>query len=64
MTKYTSFDNPKPEIEQDRLYGVMALDSWSKKPRLWLSNATSFPFSSGFQTDGHSNLTIWEERAQ
>ncbi|MBA4388967.1 MAG: hypothetical protein C0404_13380 [Verrucomicrobia bacterium] len=37
VTKLTSLANPKEECHIDVHEGLMALDSWSAKPRLWLS---------------------------
>jgi DNA-binding beta-propeller fold protein YncE len=49
ITKLTSLADPKKELHQDGLGGMMALDSWSAKPRFWFG--------------GHS-VTIWEERGR
>jgi hypothetical protein len=47
VIKLASLGDPKRVFHQDGLGGMMALDSWSAKPRLWFG--------------GHS-VTIWEER--
>jgi hypothetical protein len=42
ITKFNSFDDPREVFHFDGTYaGLMALDSWSKRPRLWLAQGRS-----------------------
>ena len=40
ISKLTSYDNPTVEFSIDCPAGLMALDSWTAKPRLWLYGTT------------------------
>ncbi len=65
MTKLISMDNPKEAFHLDGVSGLMALDSWSSKPRLWFSGALGQRIghaeSTGTKLLGSGSVTIWEE---
>ena len=62
VTKLASFANPEEQFHFDGLMGMIALDSWSAKPRLWAAGAPygRSPLSQGYR--GPAHLTVWEER--
>jgi hypothetical protein len=64
VTKLESFENPKPVFHFDGLMGMIALDSWSEKPRLWAAGAPygRSPLSKGYS--GPAHLTVWEEQGE
>jgi hypothetical protein len=72
VTKLSSFDNPKREYHVDGLMGMMALDSWSERPRLWLSGMQigssriirKLGYLSLESYKGSGSVTIWEEQGK
>jgi hypothetical protein len=64
ITKYTSFDNTKEEYHVDNIgAAVMAVDSWSAKPRIWAAGSRIWVNTAGVGADG-PGLRIYEERAK
>ena len=63
LTKFASFDNPAEVFHQDGFYGLMVIDSWGPKPRLWITGAraTKGTSADGFYVSGNMSLTAWEE---
>jgi len=60
ITKLASSENPKEEFHWDAFPAMMALDSWSAKPRLWLGDGR---YPRGYKgIKGPASLSIWEER--
>ncbi len=62
VTKLESFENPREVFHFDGLMGMMALDSWSAKPRLW---SCGTPYGRSYLSKGYAgpeHLTVWEER--
>jgi hypothetical protein len=66
VTKLASFADPREELHFDGVTGMMALDSWSEKPRLWFSGFTDGRFVAAMFKDykGPNSVTIWEERGK
>ncbi len=61
LTKFNSFEDPREAYHIDGLTGsAFALDSWSRKPRLWLAGQSSSVSTAGAHGSGPS-VTIWEE---
>ncbi len=64
LTKFLSFDDPRKDFEQD---GVVAaaftLDSWTKRPRLWLAGEETWAHGGGVGSKG-SSVCIWEEEGK
>ncbi len=63
--KLRSLENPEVVAEVIGPYGMMALDSWSTKPRLWFTNTT--PHDMGLLGDSDeigNNISVWEERGK
>ncbi len=58
LTKLTSFDDPKKEFSVKNFGGLIALDSWSEKPRIWLSGRYAWR-GKDIRMD---SVTVWEER--
>ncbi|MFC1671700.1 hypothetical protein ACFL01_01060 [Planctomycetota bacterium] len=61
LSKLVSFDNPRVVAHADGPHGLMALDSWSPKPRLWFSNGSGGVSSGGYHGSGRHVVTVWEE---
>lgn len=64
ITKYKAFDDPKPEFSADGFEpSVMALDSWTAKPRLWMTTGRDKLTGTREVVDAGvgSSVTIWEE---
>ncbi len=61
LTKFTSFDKPEDELHQDGVQaGLLAVDSWTAKPRLWMAGSGFSSHTSG--TFGYGpGVTVWEE---
>jgi len=67
VTKLVSFDDPGEALHWDGVGGLMALDSWSERPRLWFSGrigSSGDHFSSRAEHSGTGSVTIWEERGK
>ncbi|MBA4388755.1 MAG: hypothetical protein C0404_12290 [Verrucomicrobia bacterium] len=69
LTKLISFADPREEFHVDGFDGLMALDSWSAKPRLWLSgkhrlNRSADMFDSHVSFFSSGSVSVWEERGQ
>jgi hypothetical protein len=65
LTKFTSFEKPTPEFHADGIEtAVMALDSWSPRPRLWIGGGLSklAATTSSSYYDRGPGVTVWEER--
>jgi hypothetical protein len=61
LTKFKSFDEPTAEFHMDGYpAGLMAVDSWSAKPRIWLAGAGFESNTAGVSGKG-PGVTIWEE---
>ncbi|MFC1671698.1 hypothetical protein ACFL01_01050 [Planctomycetota bacterium] len=58
ISKLTSYDNPAVELYLDCPGGLMALDSWAAKPRVWLFGDGNMEGDDGV---GGTNVRIWEE---
>ncbi|MFC1671697.1 hypothetical protein ACFL01_01045 [Planctomycetota bacterium] len=64
ITKYTSFDDPKEEYHVDNVgAAVMAMDSWSDKPRLWAAGSRIWVNTAGAFSEG-PGLRIYEEQGK
>jgi hypothetical protein len=62
LTKFASFDAPTEEFHVDGLgSSVMALDSWSVRPRLWLAGSAVTTTNRGKTTDAGPSVRIYEE---
>jgi hypothetical protein len=64
VTKLESFANPKEVFHFDGLMGMIALDSWAAKPRLW---SCGTPYGRSYLSkgyDGPEHLTVWEEQGK
>lgn len=60
--KLQSLDKPDIVAHLDGPYGMMVLDYWSTKPRLWFSNTTPANLGLlGDQIEIGNNVSIWEE---
>ena len=72
ITKLNSFENPSEAFHWDPTpFNVMALDSWSATPRLWLSEDLRYALDSGFNRRAYAegkgegrSLTIYEEQGR
>ncbi len=61
LTRFSAFPELKDELHQDNLLGaVMAVDSWTAKPRLWMAGHSSTVNTAGAFGSGPS-VTIWED---
>lgn len=61
LTKFRSVDDPQEVFHMDSVpAGLMAVDSWSAKPRLWLSGS-GFEANTGGSFGAGPGATVWEE---
>lgn len=66
LTKLRSFDDPAEEFHVDGFSAtVMALDSWTDKPRLWLSGGGDKLSSTkhGLTVEAWPGVTVWQEES-
>ncbi len=62
LTKLTSFENPTEEFHVEGLAtSLMALDSWSARPRLWMAGSEVTMFARGKTWDSGPNVMVFEE---
>ncbi len=62
LTKLKSFDDPTAEFHVDGIAtSLMAVDSWSKSPRLWMAGSEVTMFGRGKTWDSGPNVMIFEE---
>ena len=59
VTKLVSFDDPREEFHTDGIGGMVTLDSWSKKPRVW-----STALIARVERETRMSVVIWEERGK
>ncbi len=63
LAKLASVDNPQFVAHVDEgPRGLMALDSWTPKPRIWSTGAETVVASAHIQAHGSHTIVIWEER--
>ncbi|MFC1671943.1 hypothetical protein ACFL01_02285 [Planctomycetota bacterium] len=61
LTKFTSFDKPEEAMHKDDIQvALLAVDSWTKKPRLWMAGSSFSSHTSGTFGFG-PGVTVWEE---
>jgi hypothetical protein len=65
LSKLASADDPKDVWHVDGMsHGLMAVDSWSAKPRLWIGGEARESYGSSFEGIFHQrgpSVTIWED---
>ncbi len=68
LTKFASFDRPVEEFHIDGIQtAVMALDSWTPKPRIWVAGGLhrmSVTTTGSYQDRSGPSVTVWEEDGQ
>jgi hypothetical protein len=61
LTRFSAFPELKDEVHRDEmLAAVMAVDSWTPKPRIWMAGHGSTVNTAGAHGSGPS-VTIWED---